>query len=154
MRRSDIVLRAFRNEDTEELLRIFTANTPEFFDTGEKDDFHSYLQEHGEQYLVVELQGRLVGGAGWYVNGTDKSGRITWIFFEPDSSGKGLGRAAVEHCLEILRNEDGVEKYVVTTSQKAYGFFQKFGFEIVRTEKDHWGPGLDLYLMEKPLDKR
>ena len=83
---------------------------------------------------------------------SDKSVRITCIFFHPNSSGQGLGTKAVEHCLNILKLDPMLEKLVVTTSQLAYKFFDKFGYVLVMTEKDHWEKGLDLYLMERNLN--
>jgi ribosomal protein S18 acetylase RimI-like enzyme len=65
-------------------------------------------------------------------------------FFYPGSSRHGVGTKAVEHCLTILKANPTVEKLVVTTSQLAYKFFSKFGYDLVKTEKDHWGKGLDL----------
>lgn len=92
----------------------------------------------------------IVGGTGYYVNENDKSGRITWIFFDSNYSGQGLGKQSVEHCLKILSTDKRVEKFIVTTSQFAYKFFEKFGYSITRIEKDFWGKGLDLYEMDKP----
>jgi len=63
----------------------------------------------------------------------------------------GLGKKTVEHCLNILESSPNVEKLVVTTSQLAFKIFGKFGYELVKVEKDYWGEGLDLYLMEKEL---
>ena len=33
----------------------------------------------------------------------------------------------------------------------AYRFFEKFGLVLIKTEKDYWGKGLDLYWMEMEL---
>ena len=107
------------------------------------------LDQRGETYFTIERENKIVGGIGYSVKESDKSGRITWLFLHPNSSRYGLGTRAVEHCLNILELNPVVEKFVVTTSQLAYKFFGKFGFDLIRTEKDHWGKGLDLYLMER-----
>jgi len=49
--------------------------------------------------------------------------------------------------------DPGVEKLVVTTSQLAYQFFEKFGYRFAQTEQDYWAPGLDLYRLEQKLQK-
>ena len=144
------MIRPYTSTDKEELLRIFALNTPQFFDKKEVQDFEAYLQENASTYLTIEVDNRIVGGTGYYVNKKDKSGRITWIFFDPDYAGQGLGKQAVYHCLELLNNHSNVEKFVVTTSQHAYQFFEIFGFNTYRIEKNYWGEGLDLYEMEKP----
>ncbi|MFT3680832.1 MAG: GNAT family N-acetyltransferase [Ferruginibacter sp.] len=143
------MIRSFKPADKDQLIELFKLNTPKYFDPQEVNDFAAYLDEHSSTYFTVELNNNIVGGAGYYVNEKDHSGRITWIFFHPAAAGHGLGKLAVEHCLSILRSNTAVEKLVVTTSQLAYRFFEKFGYRLVLTEKDHWGPGLDLYLMEQ-----
>ena len=95
------------------------------------------------------MNNNIVGGTGYYIKENDKSGRITWVFFDPDYTGQGLGRLAVEHCLKILGEDKRIEKFIVTTSQLAYKFFEKFEFSLNRIEKNYWGEGLDLYEMEK-----
>ena len=144
------MIRPYKPTDKGKLIEIFKLNTPKYFDKSEVQDFENYLEQKGKTYLTIELAHGIVGGTGYYVNESDKSGRITWIFFDPKYSGQGLGKKSVEHCLMLLRKDDGVEKFLVTTSQLAYKFFKKFGYDIIRIENDHWGPGLDLYEMEMP----
>ncbi|GGI56150.1 GNAT family N-acetyltransferase [Winogradskyella haliclonae] len=143
------MIRPYIPEDKESLLKIFKLNIPKYFDTNELNDFKEYLEKKSNTYLTIELDSKIVGGTGYYVNGNDKSGRITWIFFDPNYSGQGLGKQSVEYCLKLLREDSRVEKFIVTTSQLAYKFFEKFGYEIIRVEKNYWGKGLDLYEMEK-----
>lgn len=111
-------------------------------------DFEEYLEQHGDTYLTIEQEGEIAGGTGYVFTHNHTTGQITWIFFHPDFAGKGLGKLAVQHCLDIFRSQPGITKLLVTTSQLAYRFFEKFGYQLVATEKDHWGPGLDLYTME------
>lgn len=145
------MIRPYQITDKEQLIKIFKLNTPQYFDPKEVADFQQYLEEYPETYLTVEHEGQIVGGVGYYVKESDKSGRITWIFFHPDFAGAGLGKQAVAHCLTILKANPEVEKLVVNTSQLAYQFFAKFGYQLIQTEKDYWGKGLDLYLMEQKL---
>jgi ribosomal protein S18 acetylase RimI-like enzyme len=37
---------------------------------------------------------------------------------------------------------------MVRTSQHAWRFFEKMGFELQKTEKNFWAPGFDLYQMK------
>lgn len=147
------MIRPFKETDKETLVEIFKLNTPQHFDTKEVKDFIQYLESYSNTYLTLEYEDKIVGGTGYYVKEGDKSGRITWIFFHPNYSGLGLGRQAVEYCLTTLKQNPKVEKFVVTTSQLAYKFFEKFGYKLTKTEKDYWGLGLDLYEMEMPNDE-
>lgn len=143
------MIRPYKPEDNERLLEIFRRNTPKYFDKSELYDFEEYLNERSETYLTIEMDNTIVGGTGYYVDSDTKSGRITWIFFDPAYSGQGLGKRSVQHCLGLLSKDERVEKFMVTTSQLAYPFFKKLGYHVTRIEKDHWGEGLDLYEMEK-----
>jgi len=143
------MIRPYKPTDKECLLKIFGFNTPKYFEKNEINDFEKYLEQKAETYLTIEVDNKIVGGSGYYINENDKSGRITWIFFDPSYSGKGLGKQSVEHCLKILSKDKRVEKLIVTTSQLAYKFFEKFDYSINRIEKNYWGKGLDLYEMEK-----
>ena len=142
------MIRSYKPEDKERLLEIFRLNIPKYFDKTELNDFIEYLEENPETYLTIEVDSKIVGGIGYYVNENDKSGRITWIFFDPKYSGQGLGKKSVEYCLKLLSEDDRVNKFTVSTSQLAYKFFEKFGYKTIRAEKDYWGIGLDLYEME------
>ncbi len=143
------MIRPYKPTDKESLLKVFNLNIPRYFDKNEINDFEKYLEQKAETYLTVEVDNTIVGGTGYYVNENNISGRITWIFFDPSYSGQGLGKQSVEHCLKILSEDKRVEKFIVTTSQLTYKFFEKFDFSIKRIEKNYWGEGLDLYEMEK-----
>lgn len=143
------MIRPYKPNDKETLLQIFELNTPQYFDKNELHDFEKYLDKYAATYLTIEVDHTIVGGTGYYINENDNSGRITWIFFDPNYSGQGLGRQSVEYCLEVLGKDNRVEKFIVTTSQLAYQFFEKFGYTTMRIEKNYWGEGLDLYEMEK-----
>ncbi len=145
------MIRPYKPIDKEALLEIFKCNTPKYFDIKEISDFEDYLEHNSDTYLSIELNNTIVGGTGYFVNEDDHSGRITWIFFHPNYAGMGLGKQSVQYCLDILSKDNRVEKYMITTSQFAYQFFEKFGFVITKMEKEYWGPGLDLYEMEMPI---
>ena len=142
------MIRPYQTMDKEILTDIFRMNVPRYFDIKEEKDFAEYLEIYGDTYMVFEENEQIVGGTGYYYNDQDSSGRITWIFFHPGHSGKGLGRMAVEYCLDQLRQDERVCDFIVTTSQHAYQFFEKFGYVVRYVEKDYWGEGLDLYEMK------
>lgn len=148
-KKQSIMIQLFRPEDQTRLVEIFKLNVPKYFDKKEIKDFERYLGQNGGTYFTITQNHQIVGGIGYYVNEQDNFGRITWIFFDPEYAGNGLGKKAVNYCHEILKNDKRVEKFVVTTSQHAFRFFERFGYKMVKIEKDYWGKGLDLYEMEK-----
>ena len=147
------MIRPYKSEDKEFLLDIFKLNTPKYLSPDEIDDLVSYLDENWKTYLTVESENQIIGGAGYQITDDGAIGRITWIFFHPDCVGLGMGRNVVEYCFSLLRKVTSIRKVVVATSQLAYRFFEKFGFQLTRTEKDYWGEELDLYFMEMNLNK-
>lgn len=106
--------------DKDTLTEIFKLNTPRYFAANEVSDFIDYLDNYSATYLTFEH--KVVGGKGYYVKETDKSGRITWMFFHPNYSGLGLGNQAVKYYLTTLKQNPNVEKLDVTTSQLGYKF--------------------------------
>lgn len=142
------MIRSYNPKDKETLIEIFKLNTPQYFDVKEVADFKEYLDINSDTYLTIQHDEKIVGGFGYFIRESDKSGRITWIFFHPNYSGLGLGKQAVEYCLTTLKQNPKVEKLVVTTSQLAFKFFEKFGYKLSKIEKNFWGEGLDLYEME------
>ncbi|NVO09102.1 MAG: GNAT family N-acetyltransferase [Bacteroidales bacterium] len=143
------MIRNYHPGDKGKLIDIFKLNVPKFFDEKEISDFEKYLDNNLDTYLIIEQNNYIVGGFGYYIDNEDGSGKITWIFLHPEKAGRGLGTQAIEYCLSKLRENKSVKKLVVRTSQFSYKFFEKFGYTLVRTEKDYWGQGLDLYLMEQ-----
>jgi ribosomal protein S18 acetylase RimI-like enzyme len=142
------LIRKYNQIDRPELIEIFKLNTPHYFNPNEVKDFEEYLVQNGDTYLTIEIDHKIAGGTGYQITDNNTIGRITWIFFHPDFSGLGLGRQSVEYCLNIFKANPSIKKLVVTTSQLAYKFFEKFGYKLTSTEKDYWGKGLDLYTME------
>ncbi len=146
------MIRAYEESDRADLIKILELNIPMYFDTHEIKDFEDYLDAHGDTYFTVEKDNKIVGGTGYNLMEDNTAGHITWQFFDPKYTGNGLGRELVEYCLSILRQNKNLTKSVVTTSQMAFRFFEKFGYKLIRTEEDHWGVGFDLYVMEMELN--
>jgi ribosomal-protein-alanine N-acetyltransferase len=93
------------------------------------------------------VQEEKIVGAGGY-NILEKEGRISWYFIHPDYHAQGIGKALVQHSLSELRQNEEIDRIIVRTSQHAWRFFEKMGFELQKTEQDFWAPGMDLYQME------
>ena len=148
----DINIRPYKPTDKDSLVHIFKNNVPKYFDPSEINDFKNYLHTKSDTYLTVESENRIVGGVGYEANTLNQTGSITWIFFDPECTGKGIGSKAVDHCIHEIKKNSHINRLTVRTSQLAYQFFEKFGFTLMKTEKNYWGEGLDLYEMEMTDD--
>ena len=57
------------------------------------------------------------------------------FFLHPDYTGFGYGKKAVEYVLSLMSKIPKIEKQVITTSQYAYVFFQKYGYKLIKLKK-------------------
>jgi ribosomal protein S18 acetylase RimI-like enzyme len=145
------MIRAYAASDKQKLLGIFKLNVPRYFAASELTDLDTYLEREAETYRVIEVDQKLVGGFGFIIDKEKSEGSITWIFFDPKKTGIGLGKLAIQYCHDVFNRTENIQKYTVRTSQLAYAFFEKFGYETTEIKKDYWGKGLDLYAMIKTL---
>lgn len=130
------------------LLALFYKNCPTYFAEEELQDFTHYLQEETEDYYVIKVYETIVGCGGINYEKGDKIGIISWDMIDPSYHAKGLGSKLLQYRLNRLQNNPAIESIIVRTSQLTYLFYEKNGFQTVRTEKDYWAQGFDLYLMK------
>ncbi len=140
------MIRPYQTGDFQDVIKLFLLNTPEYFAAEERTDLEAYLEKDAQHFFVFE-KGKNVVGAGGY-NILEEECRISWYFIHPDFHGHGIGKALVEHSLKEIKREEPLKRVMVRTSQHAWRFFEKMGFELQKKEKDYWAPGFDLYQME------
>jgi ribosomal protein S18 acetylase RimI-like enzyme len=145
------VIRPYQKKDRAELIALLRLNIPRYFDPTEAKDFEEYLDRHLESYYVVEIAGRLVGGGGINYTPDGREARISWDFIHPDHHGQGIGGQLTRFRIQEVKKRANIRIISVRTSQLAYAFYQKLGFELERTEKDFWAKGFDLYAMKLEL---
>jgi ribosomal protein S18 acetylase RimI-like enzyme len=144
------VIRLYSPADKEQVLQLFRLNTPKYFDASEEQYLLYYLDYEAEQHYVTEQQGKIVGCGGYAFSEDGHTGKICWDFFHPDQQGKGLGKILVEFRIAKMKENKEVKTISVRTSQMAFRFYGKLGFELKEVVKDHWAEGFDLYRMEMP----
>ncbi len=144
-------IRPYEEQDREALLTLLQLNIPRFFDESELSDLHEYLTRFREDYFVVEEKGIVIGAGGVNYFPEENTARLSWDFIHPDYQGRGVGRKLVEHRLQLLRTNPDVQRVVVRTTQLVYRFYEKMGFVLVKTQKDFWAEGFDLYQMSRVL---
>lgn len=140
-------IRPYQPADAEPLLILFRKNVPAAFGESEVADYADFLRVNPDPYFVAEHSGYVVGACGCGVKDDGVTGRIAWIFSDPDITGLRIGSVLVRHCLAQLRANPAVTLIECRTSQVAYRFFERFGFTLQCTEPDYWTAGFDLYYM-------
>jgi ribosomal protein S18 acetylase RimI-like enzyme len=141
-------IRNYTAADKEKVVGLFRMNTPQYFAPGEENDLLYYLEQESENYFVLEDDSMLIGCGGFNFSEDKTMGRISWDFFHPEQQGKGLGSMLLQFRIEKLKEYENVKIISVRTSQMAFRFYEKSGFELKETVKDYWAKGFDLYRME------
>ena len=137
-------IRAYNATDKAAILHLLQLNTPDFFSPDEQKDLIYYLDNEIESYFVVETDAQIVGCGGFNLSADRTVGYIAWDIFHPEYKGIGLGSSLLKHRITQLQTIASVQKIIVRTSQIAYIFYEKQGFQLLFTEKNYWAEGFDL----------
>ncbi|TDS12197.1 GNAT family N-acetyltransferase [Sphingobacterium paludis] len=141
------LIRPYHPHDKVALLDLLTLLVPTYFAEEEIADFKDYLDQKIELYFVAERQGKILAAGGINFESDKGLGKLSWDFVHPDEQGKGVGKKLLTYRIDLLKGMSDMRSISVRTSQLAYLFYQKHGFELVEIQKDYWAPGLDLYAM-------
>jgi [ribosomal protein S18]-alanine N-acetyltransferase len=147
-------IREYNYEDKTSLVDLLELNIPKYFAPEEKADFNYYLDHERELYYVLLFNDKIVGGGGINFADDHTTGKISWDILHPDYQGKSLGTKLLKHRINKILSFENILKITVRTSQLAYRFYEKQGFELFEKVKDFWAEGFDLYHMQyKPFKK-
>lgn len=141
------MIRHYTPSDKPQLIELIKLNTPQYFDESEESEFRTYLDSEVDDYFVVEEQNKIVGSGGINYFFAIGEARLAWDMIHPDYQGKGIGKSLTNHRIDIIKKQTAARTIVVRTTQLAYQFYEKVGFELINTEKDFWAKGFDLYYM-------
>ena len=143
-----IMMREYKSIDKNAVLELIRLNIPKYFASNEEDDFSRYLDSEIELYYVLFFDKKLVGCGGINFSDNRMTGKISWDILHPEYQGKSLGTYLLEYRIKKLKSIDRVQRITVRTSQLAYKFYEKRGFELLEVKKDYWARGFDMYRME------
>lgn len=146
------MIRAYNPGDKEEVLKLLRLNIPRFFAPSEEADLVKYLDETVEQYYVVERNGQVIGAGGINYLENRALARISWDIIHPAYQGQGIGNELTRFRIDKIKETPKIKLIQVRTTQLAYRFYEKLGFQLVATEKDFWAQGFDLYDMKMSID--
>lgn len=152
MSKANYQIRPYQIKDKPSVLQLLQKNIPQYFAPSEYHDLVDYLAKEREDYFVIEQAGALIGAGGINYFPEEKKARISWDFLDPDAQGQGLGSQLLAHRIDHIRKQKNYIRIEVRTSQFAFQFYKKGGFETQKIIKDYWAPGFDLYLMEMALE--
>lgn len=110
-------------------------------------DFLEIQMNNGQHFILFEEENTTYGFASYELN-YDDSGKtkIHKIYVLPQTQGKGIGKKLIDFIEEIAINNNNLGLILnVNRFNKALGFYEKIGFEIIETVDIEIGNG---YLME------
>lgn len=145
------MIRPYIKDDKEKVIGLLRLNTPLYFHSSEEHDLLAYLEQDADHYFVVEEAGEIIGSGGFNLFPEQKTARISWDIIHPAHHGKGIGKQLTLYRINEIRHNHAVELITVRTTQLVYRFYEKLGFELVKTEKDFWAKGFDLYQLNMPI---
>ncbi|MCX6044023.1 MAG: GNAT family N-acetyltransferase [Chloroflexi bacterium] len=132
-------------------MAIFDSNTPKYFASHEREDFHEFLEAPGGAYFVVEDNGVLVACGGlWSLD--EPFVALTWGMVERSRHKQGIGRWLLLRRLQMLCAQPGTPTAKIDTSQHSAPFFAKMGFQTEKVVDNGFAPGIDLVEMHFVLD--
>lgn len=143
-----ITIRDYETQDKNDVINLLRLNTPKYFAVKEEEDLSNYLATERELYYVLLYDQQIVGCGGINFADNKTTGRISWDIFHPDYQGKSLGSKLLKYRIKKLDSMGGIQRITVRTSQVAYQFYEKQGFELFEIKKDYWAEGFDMYNME------
>lgn len=165
MEQPDLLIRPIQPEDNSKIAFIirsvlteFKANKPGtvYFDPTTDELFRLFRKE-GSFYLVAELDGRVIGGAGVYPTEGLEAGwcELVKLYLVKEARGKGIGKRLIESCIEKAYELGYQVMYLETMPElrMALDLYKKCGFVQLPQPKGKSGHfGCDLW-MARELDK-
>ena len=81
-------------------------------------------RDAGEQFLVVEQNGCVIGFGSW-----SQEGELSTMYIDPDYHGEGVGRRLFDDIMKNSRNTAAPVRWV-KAALPAQGFYEKMGFVV------------------------
>ena len=145
--KDEIIIRKFKLEDKEKLVRILKNNVPRYFAETEVDDYEEYINGKVQDYYVAKLGDEIIAAGGINYDKDRQLAKISWDIVDIPFQKQGIGRLLMKHRLEVIAAKKDIKSIIVRTSQHAYGFYEKMGFKLLERHKDYWAKGFDMYKM-------
>ena len=142
------MIRKYTTKDKSRVFELFRLNTPNYFDATEQSDLENYLKNQLEDYFVYTENFKIIGVGGVNYSFEEKVACISWDIIDPKWQGRGIGKKLIQFRINHINENPKIEIIRVRTSQYAFQFYGKMGFELDKIEKNYWAKNFDLYLMQ------
>lgn len=146
-----LIVRPYALSDLEKILAIERLSFPKT--AYSKAIFNHFFKLCPEGFFVAEVDRKIVG----YIIGCEKNGggEIISMAVDPKFRREGIGGRLLNFILDNFGKKEinALKLHVRTKNRGAIKFYQKFGFQVLKTVKNYYPNGEDTYLMRKVLKK-
>ena len=135
------------------VLEEFGANRPGTVYTDPTTDHLSQVFQHpGAGYFVVEQQGTVLGGAGFYPTAglPELTCELVKMYLLPSARGKGIGLRLLQHVMATALQSGYSQMYIETMPelQRAIQLYEKAGFRrLTQPMGDSGHFGCDIWML-------
>jgi len=152
MSNSLIVLRAFRPDDAAAFASLNTRWIEEYFGIEEEDqrvlsDPQSAIIATGGYIAMAEIDGKIVGTGALKTPKQPPAGKLKWLELvkmatDPDAQGQGVGKAVLEHLVQIARDEGAHRIWLETNDRLAAAtrLYERTGFRALTAQEERPTP--------------
>jgi putative acetyltransferase len=150
---SKISIRKYQKNDLNQVLEVYdeAATIAHAFldkDTQiwQKNQAEKILKNHPERTWVAEQEQKILGFASTFITNTSDTG-LAGLFVLPSYQGQGIGSRLLKQVNSIKKD---IELAVYKQNTKAFKFYVKHGFTVVKEELDR---GYEFYVMKWNMPK-
>jgi putative acetyltransferase len=136
------------------VLTEFKANKPGtvFYDPT-TDDLYSLFSKPLSEYWILEVDGKIAGGAGVFPTEGLPEGccELVKLYLLPEHRRKGYGKQMIERCFESARKSGFTQMYLETMPElkNAMGLYEQCGFIYLNGPMGNSGHfGCDLWMLK------
>tara|TARA_Y100000385_G_scaffold168296_1_gene174298 strand:- start:203 stop:658 length:456 start_codon:yes stop_codon:yes gene_type:complete len=124
----------------EECLELFELNCPAYFAEEEREDYRKFLQHDKDIYLLGYENDSLACCFGITEHNIDLCS-LSWIMVQPNRHKNGFGNEMMSYFINYAK-ETIKKTALISTSQHANKFFEKYGAREIAFKENGWGRGM------------
>ena len=144
-----------RPMETEDLDRVCAMEEESFSMPWKREDFEKLLEDAGSRYLVIELDGYVIGAAGY--TDTVGDGYINNVVIDREYRGRGYSKKLLEAVIESGKKA-GIYDYTLevrVSNLPAIRLYEAVGFENAGVRKGFYDlPREDAYVYWLRIPRR
>ena len=118
------------------------------------DHLHAVFRTKRSAYFVVEIDGEVCGGAGFFP--TDglppKTCELVKMYLSPKARGKGIGKLLLQKCFDEAKNNEFSTMYLESLPElvNAIAMYEKSGFAYIDKSIGNSGhSGCDVFMVKE-----